>query len=76
MEHQCENCDFHGFPCLNCADYEFHGTMGPGYLEGKLTLCEGTDEDVMDNMIQWLHDNEICTLNVAWWEPFGIRQCE
>jgi hypothetical protein len=26
----CKNCDFVGFPCLNCANYIFEGQHGPG----------------------------------------------
>jgi len=42
-EHDCEdqmcgNCAFHGFPCLNCADYTYHGSLGPGYAYGKRYL--------------------------------------
>jgi hypothetical protein len=42
----CENCTFHGFPCLNCAYYVFHGKLGPGFCFGKRTMfCNEDDPD-------------------------------
>jgi hypothetical protein len=29
--YDCENCDFHSFPCLNCAHYTYQG-LGNGRL--------------------------------------------
>lgn len=27
----CDNCKSYGFPCLNCAESEFHGKLGRGH---------------------------------------------
>ena len=46
----CGNCNFHGFPCLNCAEYEFFGNLGPGYLEQQRWICENNDPKVQLKM--------------------------
>lgn len=27
----CSNCEYFGFPCLNCAEYCYHFRLGPGH---------------------------------------------
>ena len=51
----CENCCFHGFPCLNCAYYKFNGTLGPGCLCGDKVMysneLDPEDEEANFNML-------------------------
>lgn len=49
---ECNNCPLHGFPCLNCADYELKGKMGPGYLDKQRVLLLDTCQEVRDKMIK------------------------
>ncbi len=31
LDTTCDNCTGYGFPCLNCAQYTFKGTLGEGH---------------------------------------------
>lgn len=59
-DESCGNCPENGFPCLNCADYVFLGTKGPGFLNGVRTLLpNNTDPEVNDAMIRWAAENKV-----------------
>lgn len=53
----CQNCVFHGFPCLNCAYSVFDGKLGPGYSCGKRRMFsnEFSEEDEASNFNMLLH---------------------
>jgi hypothetical protein len=64
-EHDCEehnmcgNCAFHGFPCLNCADYTYHGSLGPGYAYGKRYLITNDFPNEYDHHYRTNEDEDI-----------------
>ena len=47
----CENCIFHGFPCLNCSYYVYNGELGPGHCCGDRVhfVNETFEEDETSN---------------------------
>ena len=53
----CENCCFHGFPCLNCAYYKYNGSLGPGCVCGDKIMFsnEVNDDDEEANFNILLH---------------------
>ncbi len=47
----CANCECYGFPCLNCAEYEYEGSKGPGFdTEGVRVIPTDTPEDIRNRM--------------------------
>jgi len=52
----CENCDFYGFPCLNCAEYTFKGMLGKGHdepiaVEDMIKEYDSMDIDTIQDII-------------------------
>lgn len=31
LDYDCTNCDHYGFPCLNCARFNYGDRLGPGF---------------------------------------------
>jgi hypothetical protein len=68
----CQNCDYFGFPCLNCAAYVFHGRLGPGFGHQcrriMFTQHPEMPEDTRARMQEWItnHPNQDVT-----YEPFN-----
>ncbi len=58
-ESECINCELHGFPCLNCADYYHVGTMGPGFCSGIRFILPGYTPDVKERMKEYADDNGV-----------------
>ena len=49
----CGNCADYGFPCLNCAEYELKGKMGPGFMEnGRRMLLLETPDRIRNRMVK------------------------
>ena len=53
----CGNCIYHGFPCLNCAGYEYAGSLGPGYMDQQLWICQDYDPEVQVKMREVAESN-------------------
>ena len=50
-EDNCGNCECYGFPCLNCAEYVYKGSRGPGFdTEGVRMIHPDTPEDIRFRM--------------------------
>lgn len=53
----CGNCEFHGSPCLNCAEYYHEGLLGPGYyLKTRYMIKNLTEPDIYEVMLKWCND--------------------
>lgn len=59
----CSNCKRYGTPCLNCAEYEFHGRLGPGYNADGERMIIIPENEVFEcfkhgekyrNMVAWM----------------------
>ena len=54
----CDNCVFHGFPCLNCAYDKYNGTLGPGFECSERTMFSNEfdekDEEANLNMLLYI----------------------
>lgn len=61
----CENCCYHGFPCLNCAEYKFCGKLGPGFCSGKrIMFTDDDDETSWFNMLLYMLNHECYNLEI------------
>lgn len=59
----CGNCEDGTFPCLNCAEYDYTGSLGPGYNFNKIRMLywytnpTPENEQYMRSAILWCRDN-------------------
>jgi len=69
QEQICANCELHGNPCLNCAEYVYRGEMGPGYLRGNRIVPYDTGEEILHNMTNYANNNNIeyNIVELYWW---------
>ena len=52
----CDECEEHGYPCFNCAEYIYGGRHGPGFYKGVRYMFITTPPDIsqiMTNYVQW-----------------------
>jgi len=56
-ERDCGNCICHGFPCLNCAEFIYHGERGPGYFNRELFVDMNGSNLYLQNVLHWLDIN-------------------
>ena len=71
----CANCLYHGFPCLNCANYIYNGRLGPGHILGKRVLIidakdnDGyiTQEEDTPTLSDRRKQRENSMYNMLWW---------
>ena len=56
---ECHYCEMHSFPCLKCSLLVYHGTLGPGFLNGKRQYIKNLtlDEDIIKNIKAWIHNH-------------------
>jgi len=66
----CSNCEYHGFPCLNCADYVHLGKLGPGCYEKHKVLMMFEPHlsiyENLDTIKRWMESNpdqDVLTIN-------------
>lgn len=56
---ECKNCNMHGFPCLNCAEHIYEGTLGPGFFMGNRIYLDSTPVYIRQEMQEWKTDRDV-----------------
>ena len=51
LDCSCSNCDFYGFPCLNCAEFSLMGLLGDGY--GCVDDESDSDDESEEMDVDW-----------------------
>lgn len=57
----CGNCDYHGFPCMNCM---IPGVDGPGFHEGTRVICREEPQEILDILLLWLETHPYVPVRV------------
>lgn len=66
MIHECESCEIHGFPCLNCAEEVFRGSQGPGMYKGVLCIIEEIPQEIIAKMLE-VHESRGDKRNIEYY---------